>query len=130
MRLDHIGIAVRDSSKAAEKLSKALGVEPHIEEVVESEGVKVVGLKVGGVDIELLEPLSEDTPVGKFLSKRGEGIHHIALAVDSIEEAMRRLSEAGLVILGDKPRIGARGRKVAFIHPKSAFGVLIEIVEE
>ncbi|RLG49687.1 MAG: methylmalonyl-CoA epimerase [Thermoproteota archaeon] len=129
MRLDHIGVAVKNASQAAEKLSKALGVRPYMEEVVESEGVKVVGLRIGEVDIELLEPLSEDTPVGRFLSKHGEGVHHIALAVEDIEKAMRRASEAGLKLLDSKPRTGARGRKVAFIHPKSAFGILLELVE-
>ena len=128
MRVDHVGIAVR-SLDAALKVYAAIGLRPTIRESVPSEGVKVAFLPTGESHLELLEPLAEDTPVARFLEKRGEGLHHVALAVDDVAAAMARARAAGLAVIDEVPRQGARGRKVAFVHPKSAGGVLLEFVE-
>ena len=127
-RIDHIGIAVKSLDEAA-KTYEALGFEvEEIEEVAEQK-VRVAMLPVGESRIELLEATSEDSDIAKFISSRGEGIHHIAINVENIEEALNKAREAGLRLIDEKPRIGAGGKKVAFIHPKSTHGVLLEFVE-
>uniref|UniRef100_A0A7C3ZM64 Methylmalonyl-CoA epimerase n=1 Tax=Archaeoglobus fulgidus TaxID=2234 RepID=A0A7C3ZM64_ARCFL len=128
MKIDHIGIAVKSLDEAM-KTYEALGFEvEEIEEVAEQR-VKVAMLPVGESRIELLEATSEDSAIAKFISSRGEGIHHIAINVENIEEALKRAKDAGLKLIDEKPRIGAGGKKVAFIHPKSTHGVLLEFVE-
>jgi len=129
MRLDHIGLAVKSIAQARKFYEAGLGFrsEPEIEEVA---GEKVLVLKVivpPGIHIELLEPTSPDSAVGKFLEKRGEGQHHLCFAVDDILEATQRMIEKGFSPLWDKPRAGAGGCLVNFFHPKQAHGVLTEL---
>jgi methylmalonyl-CoA/ethylmalonyl-CoA epimerase len=127
-KIDHIGIAVKNLDEAVETYKK-LGFElKEIEEVAEQK-VKVAMLPVGESKIELLEATSEDSAIAKFLEKRGEGIHHIAVGVKDIEKALENAKNNGLQLIDEKPRIGAGGKKVAFVHPKSTRGVLLEFVE-
>lgn len=128
MKVDHIGIAVR-SLDSALRSYEAIGLHAEGKEIVRSEGVHVAFLPVGESNLELLEPLASDTVVGRFLERRGEGLHHVALAVDDILVAMAEARGHGLRVLDDKPREGARGRQVAFVHPKSMAGVLLEFVQ-
>ena len=127
-KVDHIGVAVNNLDEAVE-LYKKLGFEvKEIEEVAEQK-VRVAMLPVGESKIELLEATSEDSAIAKFIEKRGEGIHHIAVNVENIEKALENAKNEGLKLIDEKPRIGAGGKKVAFIHPKSTKGVLLEFVE-
>jgi methylmalonyl-CoA/ethylmalonyl-CoA epimerase len=128
-KLDHVGIAVKDLKEAV-KLYEAMGLTvDHIEEVP-SEKVRTAFIKVGEVaKIELLESTAPDGPVAKAIEKRGEGVHHVALAVDNIEAAMEAAKRAGLQLVNDRPRPGAHGTKVNFVHPKSTRGVLLELCE-
>lgn len=128
MKIDHLGIAVRDLSSAL-KVYAAIGLRPESTEEVPSEGVRIAFLAVGEARLELLEPLGADTVIARFLERRGEGMHHLAIAVDDIEAAVARARAGGLQVIDEKPRQGARGRRVAFVHPKSAGGVLLEFVE-
>ena len=128
MKIRHIGIAV-DSIEERLPVWESFGLKLHHTEKVESEGVTTAHLKVGGYEIELLEPMGEDTPVGKFIDKKGPGIHHLALEVDNIEEALVKAKKNGLVPIGEAPRQGAENTLVAFFHPKDTGGVLLEIVQ-
>ncbi|AKG91131.1 methylmalonyl-CoA epimerase [Geoglobus ahangari] len=127
-KIDHIGIAVKSLDEAVE-LYKKLGFEVKEIEEVEEQKVKVAMLPVGESKIELLEATSPESAIAKFIEKRGEGIHHIAVNVENIEEALENAKKNGLQLIDEKPRIGAGGKKVAFIHPKSTKGVLLEFVE-
>ncbi|HDD35981.1 MAG TPA: methylmalonyl-CoA epimerase [Archaeoglobus veneficus] len=127
-KIDHIGIAVSNLDEAIE-LYKKLGFEvKEVEEVAEQK-VKVAMLPVGESKIELLEATSKDSAIAKFIEKRGEGIHHIAINVEDIEKALENAKNEGLKLIDEKPRVGAGGKKVAFVHPKSTKGVLLEFVE-
>ncbi len=127
-KIDHVGVAVKSLEEAV-KTYEALGFEvEEIEEVAEQK-VRVAMLPAGESRVELLEATSEDSAIAKFISSRGEGIHHIAINVENIEEALNKAKEAGLRLIDEKPRIGAGGKKVAFVHPKSTHGVLLEFVE-
>jgi len=127
-KIDHIGIAVKNLDEAIE-IYKKLGFEvKEIEEVPEQK-VRVAMLPIGESRIELLEATSEDSPIAKFIERRGEGVQHIAINVSDIEKVLQDLKEKGLQLIDEKPRIGAGGKKVAFIHPKSTKGVLLELVE-
>jgi methylmalonyl-CoA/ethylmalonyl-CoA epimerase len=129
VKIDHIGIATRTFSDAA-FWQKALGLSVlHTEEVAE-QGVRVKMLPIGETQIELLEPLSPDSPIAKFLDKRGPGIHHIAIRVDDIEQALAQFKAQGARLIDESPRMGAGGCLVAFIHPSSGNGVLLELVQE
>ena len=128
--IDHIGIAVRSISKALPLYEEVFGMVNEGEEIVESQGVRVVFLSTGNTRIELLEPLNEKSAVYKFIEKRGEGIHHLALEVEDIEERIKDLKMNGLQMIDEKPRPGAHHTQVAFIHPKSVQGVLLEIIEK
>lgn len=129
MTLDHIGIAVESIKSAKETLEKAFGLT--CEKIVEATEyrLKVCLLPLGDISLELLEPMDKSSPVAKFLEKRGEGLHHIALRVKDIEETLKRLKELGIELIDEKPKIGARGHKIAFISPKGFSGVLIELTE-
>ena len=129
-KIDHIGIAVHSMKEAKEFYSKNLGLPIGGEEELGSQGVKLAFVKVGESRIELLEPLSPDTPIGKFLAKKGEGLHHIALKTNDIMSDLTRLKESGAKLIDTEPRQGAHGTMVAFCHPSSTFGVLLELVEE
>lgn len=129
-KIEHIGIAVNDLQLAGGLYEKLLGTKVYKTEKVASENVKTAFLKCGPNKIELLEATSEDSPIAKFISKKGEGIHHIAFEVDDIEKEMARLKQEGFVLLNEKPKPGADNKLVCFVHPKSANGVLIELVQE
>jgi methylmalonyl-CoA epimerase len=129
--LYHVAIAVRNIAEVEKLYQAALGLKVTHREVVEDQGVRSSMLEPenGGTPIELLEPLSANSPISKFLEKRGEGIHHICFTVDNIELALKRLKEEGVQLIDESPRPGAYGAKVAFIHPKAMNGVLIELAE-
>jgi len=129
-KIEHIGIAVKDIEAAGKLYEILLNTTIYKTEEVESEGVKTAFLQSGPNKIELLEASSADSPVSKFIEKRGEGIHHIAFDVDDIEAEMERLKNAGFTLLNDKPKPGADNKLVCFVHPKSANGVLIELCQE
>jgi methylmalonyl-CoA/ethylmalonyl-CoA epimerase len=129
MKLDHIGIATKEIEAALALWRDALGLElDHREEIAE-QGVRVGMLAIGETHVELLEPLSEDSPVGRFLEKRGPGIHHIAVRVEDIRAELAKFKSQGARLIDEEPRIGAGGCLVAFIHPQSAGGVLLELVQ-
>jgi len=126
MSVDHIGVAVRNIEDS-QKIYEILGIKPTGVEVVEDQKVKTAFLPIGDTEIELLEPTDKDSPVGKFIESRGEGMHHLALRVENIEEALRELKNAGVRLIDEKPRYGAGGARIAFLHPKATGGVLIEL---
>jgi methylmalonyl-CoA/ethylmalonyl-CoA epimerase len=126
MKIDHIAIAVNDVEQAAKQYQNALGVEKIIYETVESEGVKLAIIKLENGRIELMQPTRDDSPIKKFLEKKGEGLHHMALATDNIESEYQRMEGCGIQFLG-KIRPGSEGTKITFIHPKSLHGVLAEL---
>jgi methylmalonyl-CoA/ethylmalonyl-CoA epimerase len=129
MKLDHIGIATRELEEALSVWRDALGLMVDSTDEVAEQGVRVAMLPIGGTHIELLEPLSQDSPVGKFLQKRGPGIHHIAIRVTNIREALRELKAKGARLIDETPRVGPNGCLIAFIHPSATNGVLLELVE-
>ena len=129
MDIDHIGIATRGLAEATAIWKDALGIEPDATEEVAGQGVRVAMLPIGEAHIELLEPLTADSPISKFLEKRGPGIHHIAVRVDDIGLALERLKKKGTRLIDETPRPGARGCLVAFIHPSATNGVLLELVQ-
>jgi methylmalonyl-CoA epimerase len=128
-RVDHIGIAVEDLDAALELYERDYGMTLVHREVVSAQGVEAVLLDVGENHVELLAPLGPDTPVGKFLAKRGPGMHHVAYQVPDIEAALASLRDAGVRLIDEQPRTGIRNSRVAFLHPKSSGGVLTEIVQ-
>lgn len=127
-KVDHIGIAVKNLEEAL-KFYEALGLKADGTEVVEEQKVKVAFLPVGDSEIELLESTQEDGPIAKFIEKKGEGIQHIALRVENIEEAILEMKNKGVRMIDESPRYGAGGAKIAFCHPKSTHGVLLELTE-
>ncbi len=129
MKVDHIGIATRHLDEALALWQDALGLKVDSTEEVVEQGVRVAMLAIGETHIELLEPLSPSSPVGKFLEKRGPGIHHIAVRVPDIRAALAQLKEKGTRLIDETPRLGAAGCLVAFVHPSSANGVLLELVQ-
>ncbi|HEY3190832.1 MAG TPA: methylmalonyl-CoA epimerase [Solirubrobacteraceae bacterium] len=128
-RIDHIGVAVEDLDAAIALYGERLDLALVHRETVESQGVEAVLLDIGENHVELLRPLSPDTPVGKFLAKRGPGLHHVAYQTTDIEGALDALRNAGLRLIDETPRTGIRGSRVAFLHPGSSGGVLTEIVQ-
>lgn len=129
MTIDHIGIAVKSLADAVKVYQDAIGLNVSGYDEVDDQGVRVAMLAIGESRIELLEPTRTDSPIEKFMSKRGEGIHHIAVRVDNIEEALERLKAAGAKLIDTTPRRGAHNTRIAFIHPSSTHGVLLELVE-
>jgi methylmalonyl-CoA/ethylmalonyl-CoA epimerase len=129
-KIEHIGIAVKSLSTANALFEKLLGAPAYKEEVVESEGVKTSFFMNGPNKIELLESTREDSPIAKFIEKKGEGIHHIAFDVANIYEEMERLKGEGFIVLNEQPKRGADNKLVVFLHPKSTNGVLIELCQE
>ncbi|HTH38163.1 MAG TPA: methylmalonyl-CoA epimerase [Pyrinomonadaceae bacterium] len=130
MKIDHLGIATKGIDEALKFWEDALGLQNVHTEIVEDQRVKVAMLPLGESRIELLEPTSDDSPISKFLDKRGGGIHHIAVEVPDIEAALAKLKSRGMRLIDENPRIGAEGCLVAFIHPSSANGVLLELVQK
>ncbi len=129
-KIEHIGIAVKNLEVSNELYTKLFGKPCYKTETVESEGVKTSFFKVGNNKIELLEAITEDSPIAKFINKKGEGIHHIAFDVTDIESEIARLKTEGFIVLNDKPKKGADNKLVAFLHPKTTNGVLIELCQE
>jgi methylmalonyl-CoA epimerase len=128
-RIDHVGVAVEDLDAALALYERDYAMALVHRETVDEQGVEAVLLDVGENHVELLAPLGPDTPVGKFLTKRGPGIHHVAYQVADVERALRELRETGLRLIDETPRTGIRGSKVAFLHPSASGGVLTEIVQ-
>lgn len=128
-RIDHIGVAVADLEAAIALYEETLGMPLVHRETVTEQGVEAVLLDVGDGHVELLSPLGPDTPVGKFLDKKGPGLHHVAYAVADIEATLAKLSESGVALIDETPRTGIRNSRVAFVHPKSTGSVLTEIVQ-
>lgn len=129
-KLDHIGIAVKNLEESLKFYKDALGLKLEGIEIVKDQKVKTAFLPVGDTHIELLEATENDSPVGKFIEKRGEGIHHIAIKVENIENHLSNLDENEIKLIDREPKIGAGNKKIAFIHPKSTSGVLLELCEE
>lgn len=129
-KIEHIGIAVKNISEANKIYETLLGHAPYKSERVESEGVETSFFQSGESKIELLEATKPDSAIAKFIEKRGEGIHHIAFAVTDIVSEMKRLKKEGFVLLNETPKRGADNKLVAFVHPKSAHGVLVELCQE
>ncbi|PCJ23344.1 MAG: methylmalonyl-CoA epimerase [Flavobacteriales bacterium] len=129
-KIEHIGIAVKDLKIANEVYTKLFGTPPYKTETVESENVSTSFFKVGESKVELLEATNPESAIAKFIEKKGEGVHHIAYAVDDIKAEMNRLKKEGFVILNDAPKRGADNKLVCFLHPKSTNGVLIELCQE
>jgi methylmalonyl-CoA epimerase len=127
--VDHIGIAVSDLTAAVSEYRAALRVEPVHREVVQDQGVEEVFFGTGSSFIQLLGALGPDTPVGRFLARRGEGLHHVAYRVRDIEDALDRIRAAGVPLIDEAPRWGSRGTRIAFVHPKGFRGVLLELVQ-
>jgi methylmalonyl-CoA/ethylmalonyl-CoA epimerase len=128
-RIDHVGVAVSDLDAAVALYEETFGMPVAHRETVESQGVEAVLMDVGDGHVELLRALSPDTAVGKFLEQRGEGLHHVAYAVDDIDEVLDELRSAGVELIDAEARVGIRGSRVAFLHPKATGRVLTEIVE-
>ena len=127
--VDHVGVAVEDIEAALAIYRDTLGMPLVHRETVEEQGVDAALLDVGDSHVELLQPLGPDTGVGRFLARRGPGLHHVAYRVESVEETLKMLSAAGVRLIDERPRTGIRGSQVAFIHPSSTGGVLTEIVQ-
>jgi methylmalonyl-CoA/ethylmalonyl-CoA epimerase len=128
-RIDHIGVAVEEIEAALSLWRDSFEMEVAHREVVEEQGVEAVLLDVGENHVELLAPLGQDTPVGKFLARQGPGLHHVAYQVTDIDATLRALKGVGMRLIDEQPRTGIRGSRVAFLHPKATAGVLTEIVE-
>jgi methylmalonyl-CoA/ethylmalonyl-CoA epimerase len=129
-KISHIGVAVNDLDAALALYRDAMGLHVEYRRVVPEQGVEIVGLPVGESEIELLKPLSDEGGVAAFLQKRGEGIHHICFEVDDIEAALAGLQAKGYALIDRTPRVGAGGRKYAFVHPRGTHGVMIEFYEK
>jgi methylmalonyl-CoA/ethylmalonyl-CoA epimerase len=129
MKIDHIGIATRRLEEGLAVWRDALGLRIDSTEEIAEQGVRVAKLAVGETHVELLEALTPDSPVGKFLAKRGPGIHHIALEIDDIAASLKELKNKGARLIDETPRVGAGGCLVAFVHPSSTDGVLLELVQ-
>jgi methylmalonyl-CoA epimerase len=128
-RIDHVGVAVQDMDAALTLYRDELGLPLAHRETVEEQGVDAALLDVGDGHVELLAPLGPETPVGKYLARKGPGLHHVAYAVDDIEAELERLRGAGLRLIDETPRVGIRNSRVAFVHPAAVGGVLTEIVQ-
>ncbi|MBM3695611.1 MAG: methylmalonyl-CoA epimerase [Actinobacteria bacterium] len=129
LNLDHVALAVHDLDEALARFRGLYGAAPEWREVVEEQGVEEAMLLVGGSKLQLLAPLGPDTPVGRFLARRGEGLHHLAFAVPDLDAALAHLAAEGAELIDRHPRRGGAGRRIAFVHPRSFGGTLTELVE-
>ncbi len=129
-QIEHIGIAVRNLEEATKFYTEVLGLQCYAVEEVEDQKVKTAFFKLGDTKIELLESTDEDGPISKFIEKKGEGIHHIAFAVENIGNALSEAKEKGIRLIDEEPRMGAEGLHIGFLHPKSTMGVLTELCEK
>ena len=128
-KIDHIGIAVPNLDEIKKTLFEAFDLLPEFEEEIKDQKVKVAGYHVGESTIEYLQPVAADSPIAKFLDKKGTGIHHIAYRVENLAYTLKRLQKKGFQLIDELPRSGAEGKKIAFIHPKSTNGILIELCQ-
>lgn len=129
INIDHVAIAVHDLDATLAEYERQYRVRAEYRAVVEEQGVEEAMVPIGGSYVQLLQPLSADTPVGRFLAKHGEGLHHVAYAVPSLDQALRHLSEEEVELIDTHPRIGGGGHRIAFVHPRALAGTLIELVE-
>jgi methylmalonyl-CoA/ethylmalonyl-CoA epimerase len=129
-KIEHLGIAVKDIAASNEIFTDLLGTSPYKEEIVESEGVITSFFQIGESKIELLQATHENSPIHKFIEKRGEGLHHIAFAVEDIQSEIKRLMDKGYRMIHEAPKAGADGKIIAFMHPKSSNGVLVELCQD
>ncbi len=130
IKIDHLGIAVKDIAKAETLFQDVLGLKLIGTETVEEQKVNTEVFSIGDVRVELLESISLNDPVARFIEKRGEGIQHLAIEVDDLEKAIEELKAKGIQLIDEQPREGVSGTKIAFLHPKSTFGILIELIEK
>lgn len=128
--VDHIGIAVSSLEEVKKKYRKLFSIEPTVEEIVEDQGVKVACYQIGDTRLEFLEPITETSPIRKYLDRRGEGLHHIALRVDDIHGMLDNVTTAGLRLIDKEPRMGADSTQIAFAHPKDFDGILVEFCQK
>lgn len=129
MKVDHIGIAVKSLEETLKFYTQVLGLKLHDTEIVEDQKVKVAFLPIGDTELELLESTEEDGPIAKYIEKKGQGMQHIAFRVENIEKAIEDMKNKGIRMIDEKPRYGAGGAKIAFCHPKSTNGVLVELCQ-
>jgi methylmalonyl-CoA epimerase len=129
-KIDHIGIAVKKIEEAVKFYSATFGLKVSKPIEVPSQKVKIAFMEIGEVKLELLEPLGEDSPILKFIQKRGEGLHHICFQVEDIDQALEELKNKNVKLIDQNPRMGATGKRIAFLHPDSVYGVLIELKEK
>jgi methylmalonyl-CoA/ethylmalonyl-CoA epimerase len=129
-QIDHVGIAVSDLDEAVEHYRRTFGVEATHRERMDDQGVEEVLFAVGESYVQLLGALGPETPVGRFLERRGPGVHHVAYRVESVADALEDLRASGVALVDEEPRAGSRGTRIAFVHPKGVGGVLVELVEE
>ena len=130
LKLDHLGIAVKSIESALKFYSEIVGLKFAGEEMIADQKVRTAFFPIGDTEVELLESTSPDGPVAKFIVNKGEGLHHIAFKVDSLDSALRELEKKGVRLIDATPRIGAGNKRIAFLHPKDAFGVLVELCED
>ena len=130
LKIDHLGIAVKSIESALTFYSEILGLKLEGEEVIEDQKVRTAFLPIGDTEVELLESIAPDGPVAKFIENKGEGVHHIAVKVDGLDAVLRELEKKGVRLIDSTPRIGAGNKRIAFLHPKDAFGVLVELCED
>ena len=129
-KIDHVGVAVHSLDSVKKMYKDVLGLTPVFEEEVPEQKVKVVGFKVGQSNIEYLEPTSPDSPIAKFLEKRGEGMHHLCVGVTDIHAVLANMKANGMQLIDEQPKTGAEGKQIAFVHPKSMNGILLELSQE
>jgi methylmalonyl-CoA/ethylmalonyl-CoA epimerase len=129
LKIDHVGVAVKDADAASKFFEGVLGLQVQGSETVPEQKVRTVFLPVGETEVELLDATAPDSPIARFLEKKGEGVQHIAFCVENIEEALAELEAKGVALIDRKPRIGAGGKKIAFLHPRDTYGVLVELSE-
>ena len=129
-KIDHIGIAVHSIEEVKSFFLRIFDLKPVFEESVEDQKVKVIGYKIGDSNIEFLEPTSSESPVAKFLEKRGQGMHHLSMEVQNLEQTLATLKSQQIQLIDEHARTGAEGKKIAFLHPKNTFGVLLELSQK
>jgi methylmalonyl-CoA epimerase len=129
-KIDHIGIAVKSLENVKNIMREIYEIEPDFEELVENQKVKVLGYKIGESNIEFLEPMDDESPISKFIKKRGEGLHHFCLGVENVSELLNKMKTHPVRLIDEVPRPGAEGKSIAFVHPNGFFGTLLELSQE
>ena len=129
-KVDHIGIAIKSVEETKKLYKDIFQIYPVFDEEVTDQKVRAIGIKIGESNLEYLEPTSQDSPIAKFINKRGEGLHHIAISVSNLKKILKLMKEKNIRLIDEEPRMGAEGKQIAFIHPKSMNGILVELIEE